>query len=137
MRINQEYLKDLLNVFLESDKFYTDLEEFQLAGFDILDNDFLFHFKILEDQEFVECPVENRRLGYSVSGDGKACWESNKIRLTASGHDFAESMNKVEIFEILSNEFKNASVSTLSSVAKQLMLGFAQKQLQKYFDPDA
>ena len=137
MRIDQNYLKKLLNVFLESSKYYTELSEFKKSGFDILDDAFLFHFKILEDQMFVESCVENRRLGYQVSGDGQARWESNIIRLTAAGHDFAESINKAEIFEILSNEFKDASVSTLSNVAKELMRGFAQKQIKKYFDPNA
>jgi len=137
MRIDQEYLKRMLNVFLESKKHYTDLAEFSKAGFNVLDDAFLFHFKILEDQGFVESCVQNRRLGYQVSGDGQARWDANVIRLTAAGHDFAESLNKVEIFDILSKEFKNASVSTLSSVAKELMLGFAQKQIKKYFDPDS
>ncbi len=137
MRIDQNYLKKLLNVFLESNKYYTELSEFNKSGFDILDDAFLFHFKILEDQMFVESCVENRRLGYQVSGDGQARWESNMIRLTAAGHDFAESINKAEIFEILSNEFKDASVSTLSNVAKELMRGFAQKQIKKYFDPNS
>jgi predicted transcriptional regulator len=135
MRVDQEYLKNLLNVFLDSERYYTELSEFQSAGFDILSDAFLFHFQILEDQGFVESCVENRQLGYQVSGDGQARWQSNIIRLTAPGHDFAESLNRVEIFEIMSNEFKNASVSTLSNVAKQLMLGFARKQVEKYFDP--
>ncbi len=137
MRVDQEYLKDLLGVFLESKRYFTELSEFQSSGFDILSDEFLFHFQILEDQEFVESCVENRPLGYQVSGDGQARWSSNMIRLTAAGHDFAESLNKVEIFEILSNEFKNASVSTLSNVAKQLMLGFAKKQVEKYIDTSA
>ena len=137
MRVDQEYLKAMLNVFLESKNHYTELSEFKKSGFDLLDNKFLFHFKILEDQGFVESCVENRRLGYQVSDDGQARWDSNIIRLTAAGHDFAESMNKTEIFEVLSKDFKNASVETLSTVAKELMLGFAKKQIKKYFDPNA
>jgi len=133
MRIDQHYLKDFLNVFLDSSNHFVTISNFKNANFDI-DAKFLFHMQILEDQKFVQAYNENNDLGYHVSLGGNFEWVSQNMRLTASGHEFADSLNKKEIYEVLKEEFKNASVATLSSVAKELMISFAKKQASKHFE---
>jgi len=133
MRVNQVYLKSLLNVFLESDKHFVDLSNFNKANIEMNDL-FLFHIQILEDQKFIEAYNEDNFIGYHIALGGNFEWVSQNLRLTATGHEFAESLNKKEIFEVLSKEFKDVSVGTLSSVAKELMISFAKKQAKKYFE---
>jgi len=133
MRIDQTYLKQLLNSFLDSENHYTDLSNIKESGIDI-DDKFVFHMQILEDQNFVEGYGENRTLTYSVTINGRFVWTGNIMRLTASGHEFAESLNKKEVFEVLAEEFKGVSIGTLSAVAKELMIALAKKQASKYFE---
>ncbi|MCP4387293.1 MAG: hypothetical protein GY802_03295, partial [Gammaproteobacteria bacterium] len=51
-----------------------------------------------------------------------------------SGHEFLEAINRPEIWEVLKAEFKDASLSTLKSVAGTLLSAFAKKQLGKYLE---
>lgn len=133
MRVDQEYLKNLLNVFLDSDEHFVDLSNFKNAKINI-DDTFLFHMQILEDQKFINAYNDENFIGYVVALSGKFEWVNQNLRLTSIGNEFAESLNKKEIFEILSKEFKNVSVGTLSSVSKELMISFAKKQARKYFE---
>lgn len=114
MRVDQVYLKNLLNVFLDSDKHFVDISNFHKVNIEINDI-FLFHMKILEDQGFLKAYNEENFIGYNVSLGGTFEWVSQNLRLTASGNEFAESLNKKEIYEVLTKEFKNVSVGTLSS----------------------
>lgn len=56
------------------------------------------------------------------------------MRLTASGHEFTEAINRPEIWDVLKQEFKDASLSTLRSAATSLLLAFAKKQVNKYLE---
>lgn len=133
MRIDQQYLKSFLNVFLNSNRHFVDISNFKSAKIEI-DEKFLFHMQILEDQHFVQAYNDENSLGYHVTLGGNFEWVSQNLRLTAAGHEFAESLNKKEIFQVLNEEFKNVSVGTLSSVAKELMIAYAKKQAKKYFE---
>ena len=127
------HLKKLLNVFLDSEKHFADLSSFKENDIEI-DDEFLFHMQILEDQNFIKAYNEENFLGYNVALGGNFEWFSQILRLTASGHEFADALNKKEIFEVLSKEFKNSSVATLVTVSKELMLAFAKEQAKKYFE---
>jgi hypothetical protein len=61
-------------------------------------------------------------------------WKSRPLRLTASGHEFTEAINRAEIWEILKDEFREASLSTLKSAATSLLVAFAKKQINKYLE---
>lgn len=132
MKIDQEYLKKLLNAFLDSENHYAKISNFKNAGLEI-DDKFLFHMQILEDQGFVKGYSEENNLGYQVSLAGTFVWIDQNLRLTASGHEFTDALNKKEIFEVIKSEFKDVSVGTLVSVSKELMIAFAKKQASKYF----
>ncbi len=97
-----------------------------------MDDKFLFHIQILEDQGFVEPLDKKSDLGYEILLGGQYRWNSRPLRLTASGHEFAEAVNKSEIWEIMKEEFKDSSLSTLKSAAATLLKAFAKKQIDKY-----
>ena len=133
MKIDQEYLRKILNAFIESPRSFVWVADMVDKGIDI-DDKFLFHIQILEDQHFVECLDKKSEIGYEITLGGDFEWKSRPLRLTASGHEFTEAINRPEIWEILKAEFKDASLSTLKSTATSLLIAFAKKQVNKYLE---
>jgi hypothetical protein len=133
VKIDQEYLREILNAFIESPRSFVWVADIVEKGIEI-DDKFLFHIQILEDQHFVECLDKKSEIGYEISLGGQFEWKSRPLRLTASGHEFTEAINRPEIWEILKAEFKDASLSTLKSTATSLLLAFAKKQVNKYLE---
>ncbi len=133
MKIDQEYLKKILNTFLESSRSFVWVADIMEKGIEI-DDKFLFHMQILEDQHFIECLDKQRELGYEVSLGGEFVWKSKPLRLTAVGHEFIEAINRLEVWDIIKKEFEGASLTTLRNAANSLLKAFAKKQINKYFD---
>ena len=133
MKIDQEYLRAILNTFVESSRSFIWIEDIVKKGIDT-DDKFLFHIQILEDQHFIECLDKRSDLGYEITLGGSFEWKSRPLRLTAAGHEFTEAINRPEIWEILKDEFRDASLSTLKSAATSLLMAFAKKQINKYFE---
>ncbi|HEX9593979.1 MAG TPA: hypothetical protein VGB12_11660 [bacterium] len=133
MKIDQAYLKQLLNGFLVSERSFVWPGDLLHDGVE-LDDKFLFHMQILEDQRFVECLDRRLDLGYEITLGGEFTWHSRPLRLTAAGHEFVDALNRSEIWEVIKAEFQDASVATLTTAAKGLLEAFARKQIQKYLD---
>jgi len=133
MQIDQDYLREILNTFTQSTRSFIWLEDLTRKGIEI-DDKFLFHIQILEDQQFVECLDKRSDIGYEITLGGNFEWKSRPLRLTASGHEFTEAINRPEIWDVLKQEFKDASLSTLRSAATSLLLAFAKKQVNKYLE---
>jgi hypothetical protein len=133
VKIDQAYLKQLLNGFLVSERSFVWPGDLLRDGVE-LDDKFLFHMQILEDQRFVECLDRRPDLGYEITLGGEFTWHSRPLRLTAAGHEFVEALNRSEIWEVIKAEFQDASVATLTTAAKGLLEAFARKQIQKYLD---
>ena len=133
MKIDQEYLKSLLNTFIESPRSFIWVADFIDNEIEI-DDKFLFHIQILEDQKFVECLDKKSEIGYEITLGGEFEWSSRPLRLTAVGHEFVEAINRDEIWLVIKKEFKTASLSTLKCAASSLLQAFAKKQINKYFE---
>ena len=133
MNIDQEYLREILNTFIESTKSFIWIVDISEKGIEI-DDKFLFHIQILEDQHFIECLDKKSEIGYEITLGGNFEWKSRPLRLTALGHEFSEAINRPEIWEILRDEFKDASLTTLKSAATSLLIAFGKKQLNKYLE---
>ena len=54
------------------------------------------------------------------------------LRLTATGHELLEALNKSEVWDIIKKEFKDASISTIFSVGTTLVKNLALKKIEKY-----
>lgn len=133
MKIDQEYLREILNTFIESPRSFIWVADVTNKGIEI-DDKFLFHIQILEDQHLIECLDKKSDIGYEITLGGNFEWKSRPLRLTASGHEFTEAINRPEIWEILKDEFRDASLSTLKSTATTLLIAFAKKQINKYLE---
>ena len=133
MKVDQEYLKLILNTFIESPRSFIWVADLMERGVE-MDDKFLFHIQILEDQDLIEALDKKSDLGYEITLGGEYRWQSRPLRLTASGHEFVEAMNRSEIWEIIKEEFKDSSLSTIKSAATILLKAFAKKQIDKYLE---
>ena len=132
MKIDQEYLKRLLNTFVDSSKHFVELNDFQSNDIAV-DEKFLFHMQVLEDQALIECLNKDKHLGYIIALGGNFEWISKPLRLTAPGLEFAEALNRKEIWEALKSGFKDASLSTLTAASKELLAAFVKKKAKEHF----
>ena len=75
MKIDQEYLREILNAFIESPRSFVWVADIVDNGIEI-DDKFLFHIQILEDQHFVECLDKKSEIGYEITLGGDFEWNS-------------------------------------------------------------
>ncbi len=130
MKINHDYLKGLLEAFEAADKPFTDIIELKGKGFNYEDDNLIFHLLILNDQQFVK-PVEGHELGYHHSADGSTWSSIIRLRLTAQGHEFLEALRHKEVWNTIKAEFKEASISTLWKISRDLFEGYTQKKIRE------
>jgi len=74
VKIDQEYLKKLLEACQASEKPTFDIEDLKAAGLDYNDQQFEFHMKILNDQRFIE--QDDGDAGFGLTKgllDGAGC----------------------------------------------------------------
>ncbi|WP_285339582.1 DUF2513 domain-containing protein [Vibrio parahaemolyticus] len=51
-------------------------------------------------------------------------------RLTWNGHEFLDSIREEQVWDTIKNEFREASMSTIIKVGKDLADGFAKKKVE-------
>jgi hypothetical protein len=117
MKPDIEYLKQLLTAFQGATNPSTDIRELEDAGLSIDDPKFEFHMMLLQDGRFVESESGAGGIGLSKSADGSIEWSVIPLRLTASGHEFAEAMGNSKVLQTLKKSFLGASISTMRDVA--------------------
>ena len=131
MKIDTDYLRAFLKAFQDSKKPFTNIHELRKAGFDCQDEKFILHLQIMEDKELVQ-EATGTGLGYEFDAGGHLVWREKQLRLTATGHEFIDALEKSEIWEIIKKDFTEESIGTLIEVAKNLAIGFAKERLKKY-----
>jgi hypothetical protein len=133
VKIDPDYLKVILSTFLDSPDSFVELRHFEKGEIEI-DDKFLFHMQLLEDQSLVQALNRGEGLGYVIALGGNFEWMSKPLRLTAAGHEFAEALNRKEVWEKIKGGFKDASLATLISAAKELLTAFVKTQAKKHFE---
>jgi len=130
MKIDQEYMRGLLAACHASEKPTFDIEDLQAAGFDYEEDPrFEFHMKILNEQGFIEQDDGDPGFGLIKSIDGHASWAVVPLRLTASGHGFIEALTNNEVWATIKTSFKDASISTLKTVATKLLEAYTVRTI--------
>lgn len=129
MKINRDYLKGLLEAFQASEGPFTNIRELKEKGFDFEEDDFIFHSDILLDRGFIESLSPRGGIGYQRMGNGDCTWSVVPLRLTADGHDFIETLNAPNVWDDIQENFKQSSIDTLKSIAKELAIGYAKKRV--------
>ncbi len=128
MKIDHEYLKDLLIAFEECTTETTNIEELFKHGFNYEDSRFIFHLEILADKNLV-ISESGKGLGYIRGGDNQITWSVIPWRLTAQGHEFIEAIRNNEVWKTIQEEFKDASIETLLRVSKELLEAYIRNKM--------
>jgi len=132
MRIDQDYLKRLLEAFLDFERPSINIEDLKSLGFDYEQDIFVFHLQILNDKGLVEQMDGDRGFGLTIGCDGFYSWSVLPLRLTAEGHEFAEALSNKEVWNTIKSNFKDASIDGLMSVSKQLVEGYLKKKVESF-----
>lgn len=128
MRIDYDYLKQILDICLDSELPTVDWNSFKaLTSED--EHKFVFHLEIMADKYLIESCLKGDSMGIERDYDGYGIcvipW-----RLTADGHDFASSLTKPGVLTTLKERFKNEGLSVVIDIAKSI----ASKQASKILD---
>lgn len=129
MKIDQEYLKNLLEVCQSSEGPTFDIFYLKESGIDYEDPLFEFHMGILTDQRLIERDDGDPGFGLQKGIDGFHSWSCLPLRLTASGHHFIEALSNKEVWAAIKSGFKDLSIETLKKVSFELLEGFAKKKI--------
>ena len=126
MQIDYEYLKELLDVFLQSEE-----PTVNWRSFDSLrkegEHKFVFHIEILVDKKLMEGALKDKSIGITRGFGGEYHVSVIPWRLTADGHDFAVSLNKPTVLTTIKEKFKTEGLSVVIDIAKTI----ASKQAEK------
>jgi hypothetical protein len=127
MKIDHDYLKKLLEVCQASDKPTFDIEDLKEAGFDYNDAEFEFHLAILDDQGFIQQDDGHSGFGLTKSVDGFLSWSILPLRLTASGHDFLDTIQNPEVWSKT-----KAAAKKVGGVGFDLFLQIAKAEAKQF-----
>ncbi|BCG45750.1 hypothetical protein GEOBRER4_n0516 [Citrifermentans bremense] len=130
MKIDQDYLKALLEAFQDSSGPLTDIEELATRGFPYETDEFTFHMEILLDKGFIESKSSKGGIGYILGGNGCRTWSVVPLRLTATGHEFIEALQQPGVMDQIKTNFKGAGLSVIKNVAVDLATGYAKQKVQ-------
>lgn len=138
MKIDQEYLKNLLIAFEDSDGPETNIRELNESGFNFSEQKFIFHMRLLDDKNLISRTDGQRGFGFYTGADDGGSWAVIPLRLTAQGHDFIQALRQKEVWNSVKENFKDVGITTLVDVSKELAKGFALKQAKRLtgYDPD-
>lgn len=132
MRINLEHIKTILTACLDAERMFIEVDEIY-SKYPIDDNhDFGFHYLLLIEQGFIR-PADGDLLsikgcGYQGLIDGEEpLFYNARVRLTASGHEFAATLESPGVFERMKS-FSNEPLSVLMDVGKELAVGYLKQK---------
>ncbi len=131
MKIDPDYLKDLLEAFEASPEPTTNIDQLKNAGFDYNDKLFIFHMRILADRNLVEQPDGEFGFGAISGGDGHISWSVLPLRLTSAGHEFVAALQNKEVWETIKTNFKDGSINTLLDISKRLLEAYTTRKLEQ------
>ncbi|MEJ0092953.1 MAG: DUF1214 domain-containing protein [Methylocella sp.] len=127
MKIDHNYLKKLLEACQASEKPTFDIEDLKAAGFDYNDLDFEFHMAILADKRFIQQDDCDGGFGLTRSVDGFLSWSALLLRLTASGHDFLDTVQNPEV-----GSKTKAAAKKVGGVGFDLFLQIAEAEAKRF-----
>lgn len=126
MKIDYNFLKDILTVLVDNQNYVIDTDEIveKLAldeSDELLMNKFWGHMFILNDNYCLDCNDKN--LGVQRGADGFYSYSVSYIRLTAQGYQFLDVLKNDNIFR----KIKDFSVSTAIEIGKAALINMVTK----------
>lgn len=116
MKIDIDYLKTILDKFVESENQYIETSIFNEF---LEDENFLFHWDILLDKGLIVNSKGELGKFYEINlSNDKSYWYT-KIRLNAYGYDFYQALKDQEFRNKIKNGLTDVSIDTLLSLGKK------------------
>lgn len=131
MKIDQVYLKGLLEAFEDSPDPTTDIEGLAKVGFSYETDTslFVFHMSLLDDMGLIEREDGDAGFGRYAGIGGSNSWSVIPLRLTANGHEFLEALRNKEVWSTIQRDFKNAGIKTMYQVATSLLATYLTNKI--------
>lgn len=130
MQTDLVYLRDLLNVFIDSPDPMITPQTLADAGYDISEAKGLFHYLQLIERGFVSNHLletgNPKALGLVMAINGVSYWIAN-VRLTSSGHDFASTLRQQDVFDKLKG-ISEQPLSVIKEVGIELLKSYTRKK---------
>lgn len=140
MRIDIEYIKDLLGVILDHDHpdFRIDIPGIEplWVNDDEKLKSLVFHMEILEDQNIIESSTTLEGLGFKRVVNGGFSVSLRPLRLTAKGHQFVSDLSKPGVLKQLKTSFNDIGPSEMVKVAFKLGGKALDKKLSELVSSD-
>ena len=127
MKIDHDYVKKILEACQASEKPTFDIEDLKAAGFDYNDANLEFHMAILNDQGFIRQDDGDPGFGLTKGADGFLSWSVLPLRLTASGHDFLDTVQNPEVWSKT-----KAAAKKVGGVGFDLFLQIAKAEAKRF-----
>ena len=127
MKIDHDYLKKLLEACQASEKPTFDIEYLNAAGFDYSDTKLEFHMAILNDQGFIQRADGDPGFGFTRGIDGFLQRNALPLRLTASGHEFLDTVQNPEVWSKT-----KAAAKKVGGVGFDLFLQIAKAEAKRF-----
>ncbi|UXI03699.1 DUF2513 domain-containing protein [Photobacterium sp. TY1-4] len=140
MKIDLDYFRKMLDVFLEAETAHVELYDFPQSGVEYVDaqtqelnEKFIFHFQLLTENKL----ISNRNmdsynlsdLGIRFGASGDCILSIIPLRLTQAGHDFALTLHNKEVIEKLKSELKDMPFKVIFEGGQKLLQHYAKKKL--------
>ncbi|EJC6732002.1 hypothetical protein BBM25_20655 [Vibrio parahaemolyticus] len=116
MKRDMELIRKLLLIMEENPR------QLEVEGYD--KNQVKYHALLLIEAGFLDGNVSDTLANTSVVPSFVSV-----NRLTWDGHEFLDNIRKEEVWNTIKTEFKDASISTVFSIGKQLTENYAKKKL--------
>ena len=143
MKIDLDYMAELLKVYLDSKSAHVDLNDLINSDIEVKSEDsfsekFIFHMELALDNQLIGTrngpAYALKDIGISFSANGMAiCWIV-PLRLTQLGHDFAATLANKEVLEKLKTEFKDAPFKFIFDGGQKLLQHFLKKKLDSILE---
>ncbi|WP_033752601.1 hypothetical protein [Pantoea sp. NGS-ED-1003] len=130
MRTDLEYLKGMLDVFIEAEMPFVDTKTLENKGYDISSEKGYFHYTMLIEKGYVSTIDlllhDPKKLGLMFSMNRIDSWNTN-VRLTSDGYDFASALHEKNVFDKLKG-ISDQPISVLKDVGVELLKSYAKKK---------
>jgi len=136
MKIDIDYLKNLLEAFESSEEPVTDIYQLKSKGFDYNQGTFIFHMRILDDERLISTDSGKTGFGYTSGAGNNGQWSVIPLRLTSSGHSFLKNLKNKDIFSRIKADFKEEGIEMLIEISKKLAKGYINQKLKPFINSD-
>ncbi|MGH1484983.1 MAG: DUF2513 domain-containing protein [Cellvibrionaceae bacterium] len=136
MKQDNSYIRELLIAVEEISGIDFDINSIQNLGYDINEEKFIYHFRLIADQQLVT-PASNTGYGFGYDGQHNFSWNSVvPFRISARGHEFLSAVTKNEVWEKMKTDFSDASISLVVQSGLKLAEGWAKKKVSALLEDD-